>query len=62
MHVASAHLGLELIMKGTGSRTGVPLAVAWEAQISLGLLAECTPVSPHLSSFPQLAVENCRPH
>lgn len=63
MHVASAYLGLELIIKGTGSRAGVPLAVAWEAQISLVLLAEYTPVSPHLCSFPQLAVEkNCPTH
>lgn len=49
MLVASAHLRLELITKCTGSRAGVSLAVAWEARISLELLAGCTPVNPHLS-------------
>lgn len=55
MHVVSAHLWLEFSLKCTGSRPGVFLPVAWEAQISSGLLvAKYTPVYsfliPHSSA------------
>lgn len=48
MHTASAHLRVELILKCAGSRAGVSLPIDGEAELSVGLPAECTPVSPHL--------------